>query len=269
MRNIVKRLNRDEAKELGLYITERIVPEDYPLHWHEFYELEYILSGYGKASINNNEYILEPHTLIFLTPADFQYYKIIEPIKLININLTEDWIDDAIFKRLDSHTIIRNFNDFLFKALLLEYPGKNDLDQIYLKYLINSIFVHIARNLENKKESNSETLPIQKICQYIQLHFREQIKLSELADYVGLSPNYLSYLFSSTMGTTLKSYINNMRLNFASSFLILSDTAITDICYECGFNSFSCFSRAFKRRFNMTPFEYREKYKNNKNAYNQ
>jgi len=61
------------------------------------------------------------------------------------------------------------------------------------------------------------------------------------------------------MNTTFKEYLTSLRLDYAAKLLIISDFSSTEICYTSGFNDFSSFSRAFKKKFFISPSEYRSK----------
>jgi len=52
-----------------------------------------------------------------------------------------------------------------------------------------------------------------------------------------------------------------LRLEFAARLILNTDTEITDICYEAGFSSPQSFSNEFKKTYNLTPTEYRQKKK--------
>ena len=62
------------------------------------------------------------------------------------------------------------------------------------------------------------------------------------------------------MGITFKKYINEIKLDFASKALKNNrEMSVSDICYESGFESLPHFHREFKKKFNCTPLEFREK----------
>ena len=68
--------------------------------------------------------------------------------------------------------------------------------------------------------------------------------------------------FKNTMGTSFSEYLNEYRLTMASRLLVSSDSSILDIAAEVGYENLSYFNRTFKKRFEMTPREYRKKYAN-------
>ena len=61
------------------------------------------------------------------------------------------------------------------------------------------------------------------------------------------------------MGVTLKEYITNLRMNYASALIINTDMSISDICVETGFGTRRNFTKEFKRIYFYSPTEYRQK----------
>ena len=122
----------------------------------------------------------------------------------------------------------------------------------------------LASGAFSHSEKPSESGRIQKVKQYVVEHYPEQLKLSDLAELVGMSPVSFSRFFHQRTGRTLSEYIVDIRLGFAARMLVDSAKNISEICYECGFNNLSNFNRIFKARRNCTPREFRSMYKKNK-----
>jgi AraC-like DNA-binding protein len=105
---------------------------------------------------------------------------------------------------------------------------------------------------------------VQKVKQYINDHYADPLRLSDLADIVGMSPVAFSRFFRQRTGRTLSDYIVDIRLGYAARMLVDSTKNISEICYECGFNNLSNFNRTFKAKRNCTPRYFREMFKKNK-----
>ena len=100
--------------------------------------------------------------------------------------------------------------------------------------------------------------------QYINDHYSEVIRLSDMASLVGMSPAAFSRFFRLRTGRTLSDYIVDIRLGNAARALVDTSRNISEICYECGFNNLSNFNRTFKAKRGSTPRESREMYKKHK-----
>lgn len=100
--------------------------------------------------------------------------------------------------------------------------------------------------------------PVIQCTTYIDSHFTEQIKLSDLAVYVNLNPHYLSTLFKKEMNMTIGEYINGKRISTAKSLLIRTDHTYSQIASELSFSSQSYFTKVFRDSTGYTPKKYRD-----------
>lgn len=96
---------------------------------------------------------------------------------------------------------------------------------------------------------------------YIERHYQDpNLSLDEIAVAVGLSPSYLSTLFSEILGLRLFEYINRFRLNRSMSVLLNTDKTINEIADDFGFSSARSYIRNFKKYYNTTPGQYRKQH---------
>ena len=65
--------------------------------------------------------------------------------------------------------------------------------------------------------------------------------------------------FKQTMGMPFTAYLNDYRLTLAAKSLLETHNAVLEIASECGFENLSYFNRMFKKKYGMTPREYRQK----------
>lgn len=91
------------------------------------------------------------------------------------------------------------------------------------------------------------------ITKYIDESFQEQITLDSLSELFHFHPSYISRVFRKNKGITIKSYINQKRIDHAVYLLETSDLAIKDIAYSCGFVNVSHFNRVFKNSTGKKP----------------
>ena len=92
---------------------------------------------------------------------------------------------------------------------------------------------------------------------YIQAHLDGDLSLTALSQKARLSPSYLHRLFRSAVGETLKAYTARLRLEQAAFRLVIQDGTLLDVALDCGYNSHETFTRAFRRRFGLSPQAYR------------
>ena len=96
-----------------------------------------------------------------------------------------------------------------------------------------------------------------RIVEYLHDNVTRSITLNQLAEKSSMSKSYLIRLFHKHFGTTPAQYLTDIRLNKAAGLLKTSDQDVTQICFEVGFGSLSTFDRCFKKKFGLTPREYR------------
>ena len=81
----------------------------------------------------------------------------------------------------------------------------------------------------------------------------------EKAEELGISPYYLSHIFSSQLNISFPSYVAQQRMIMACNLLKDSRKTVTEISYECGFPNMRTFHRCFQKRYECTPTQWRER----------
>lgn len=93
---------------------------------------------------------------------------------------------------------------------------------------------------------------------YIYSHINSRVTIEELAEYVNLSPSYLSRLFKKELGVSVSEYIIKRKVEKAQNLLRYSDSSIIDIANYLSFSSQSHFIQVFKNTVGLTPKKYRD-----------
>jgi AraC-like DNA-binding protein len=94
---------------------------------------------------------------------------------------------------------------------------------------------------------------------YIAQNYQSSIRIKDIADVVGLHPDYASTLFRQTFGMTLTSLITKHRVADVQRQLLTTEDTVLDIAHKAGFESLSRFNSAFKSVTGVTPREYRKR----------
>ena len=124
--------------------------------------------------------------------------------------------------------------------------------------LVEHLLILLERHLNlNTMAGNAN---IQQVIRYINLHYTEEIRLSQLAELTDMTPVSFSRFFKLRTGKSLSDYIIDIRLGHATRQLVDSTKTVAEICYECGFNNLSNFNRIFKKKKGCSPKEFREIY---------
>ena len=258
----------------GCWGSKRLVRRC-PTHWHEFYEISFLLNGSAYETVNGIKRLASPGSVTLLSPDDFH---LIEPLSDAPIEYevccirAEELTGEtaALLKKYpppyylepkgqNLETLRAAFD--LFIGELGNSGGRYTVKDTALASL--SICVNIAAGGENlivtdkSGEACGRLKSIRQVMQYISEHYPEKITRDEIAESCGFSPNYLSRLFKSVAGVSLSEHITDIRMQQAMSLFKNTDKCIGDIIESVGYRSPSLFYRHFYSRFGTKPSEAR------------
>ena len=93
--------------------------------------------------------------------------------------------------------------------------------------------------------------------EWVMQRLSEKISIAGWADQCGLNVDYFSRLFKSHTGLGPKAWLTERRLQSAAQFLVSSGDTVESVAYRCRFSCAFHFSRSFKKRFGVSPVQYR------------
>lgn len=271
-----------------MYVADRRKSEfNYPMHKHEVFELNYVENAAGVSRIVGDcTETLTDYDLVLITSPDLEHVWrqgtcTCPNVREITIQFYFDFTSkDSLFNR-NSLLSIKNLFDkarkgvaFPLSAIMKVYPKLDKLssqkDSFYAMIELLTILYELSRtdgmrelasSSFAKVDVKSDNRRILKVKDYIDKHFNEDVRLSELADIIGMSPSAFSRFFKLSTGKTLSEYIVGIRLGMAARKLVDSTDSISEICYVCGFNTISNFNRLFRKYKGCNPTEFRDKYR--------
>lgn len=107
-------------------------------------------------------------------------------------------------------------------------------------------------------DSDTENNRLNIIYNYTLKNFKTQVYLSEIASVAGLTPNSFCRYFKNTTGKTYNQFLLEIRIGYACKLILDNILSIKQVCFESGFQNFSCFHKNFKNITGYTPQMYRE-----------
>lgn len=254
---------------------------DFPLHYHEEYELNFIKNAKGAQriignhieEIQNIELVLVGSNL----PHVWKTHKCkSKEILEITLQFHKDLFDDKFLQRNQLHFIRAMlekskvgilFSREVALAVSKRMGGllkKQGFDSVLeLMSILHDL--SISRNMrmlsdpafsEEKPVYNSRRIEI--VMNYMNENFDKQITLAEAAKLTNMTKVSFSRFFKQRTGVSFIESLIEIRLGHASRLLIDTTQSIAEIAYNCGFNNISNFNRAFKKKKNATPKEFRE-----------
>jgi AraC-like DNA-binding protein len=265
-------------------IFSRVKKEfNFPLHYHEEFELNLILNAKGaKRIVGDNIEIIDDAELVLVGPnlghAWFTNKCKSEEIKEITIQWHKDLFDDKMLRR-NQLSFIRSmlersakgisFSKETIKALtprIVSLNQKNGFDSVLeLMSILHDLSA--SRNMRtlsditfNNDQLNYNSRRIEKAFEHMNNNYDKQITLGEVAKLVSMTEVSFSRFIKKRTGNTFIDSLSEIRLGHASRMLIDTTHSVAEISYNCGFNNISNFNRIFKKKKNCTPKEFRENF---------
>ncbi|MDY4079872.1 MAG: AraC family transcriptional regulator [Clostridium sp.] len=259
----------------------------FPMHWHDEMEIIKIIKGKYIVNINLKEYVVEEGDIVILKPCTLHSFKqyenekmasktIMFDLSMLNSNVTDacsiKYFTPFLDNKVSYPTILKpcdkgykNIKECIDK-LFLCYEEKNEFFELQLKsYLFELFYILFKECFEihdcSTKIKDDTTNDIKAILEYIKINYMNPISIKDLANVVNFSEHYFMRFFKKYMGMTCIDYINEYRLNIATNLLETTDMSIMEIAVKVGVNNISYFNKIFKKKFNLTPKEYRKNLK--------
>lgn len=272
------------------YIAERYKKDfTYPIHCHQEFELNFVENGSGvKRIVGDSVEVIGDYDLVLITGKDLehsweQHECHSKEIREITIQFSSDLFFKSIIHKNQFDSIRKMLEQaqkglcFPMSAILKIYPLLDTLASEsegfysvikFLTILYELSLCNDTRTLASssfaKMGIHSDSRRVQKVQDYINEHYREEIRLSKLADLAGMTSVSFSRFFKLRTGKNLSEYIIDIRLGYATRLLVDSTQTVAEICYDCGFNNISNFNRIFKRKKGCAPKEFRDNYRKTK-----
>jgi len=257
-------------------VERKTLEESVYMHWHEFCELEFVVSGNGVHNFNAQQLPYEAGVLFLQLPTDFHEVLIDEDDKpfVYNIKFSEAYIENSIYQTLYGKAVPRQvllkgdeYRQVLsdLEEMYSEYHSEEIFREHILKGILEKLIVKLERKVMQESEAasgdksnrNSPNI-IMRSLTYIQQNYNKPITLTMLAQQVNVSSNYFSTVFRESVGCTFRDYLLNVRMRYAISFLTNLERPIYEISERAGFNSYTHFERTFRKKFGMSPKMFRE-----------
>jgi AraC-like DNA-binding protein len=260
---------------------------DFPLHYHEEYELNLILNANGaKRVVGGHIEVIDDVELVLIGPnlyhAWFTHQCQSEEITEVTIQFHKDLFDEKFLKRNQlsfvKSMLERSQRGILFshdtvlalKERLLSLDKKTGFDSV-LELLSILHDLSISRNMRTLSDlafTNEKfyynSRRIEKVFEYMNTNYNKQVSLAEVSRIANMPEASFSRFIKKRTGKTFIDSLNEIRLGHASRMLIDTTNTIAEIAYKCGFNNISNFNRIFKRKKFCIPKEFRETYTGNR-----
>jgi two-component system, response regulator YesN len=119
------------------------------------------------------------------------------------------------------------------------------------------ISVKIMNHIVNDRQDSSKLL-VEKAKDYVKENYNDSdITINGVCDFLHISPTYFSFIFKREMKTTFINYLTQVRMEAAKELLRNTNMKTFEIAEKVGYSESNYFSYSFKKRFGISPSEYR------------
>ncbi|ARV16529.1 AraC family transcriptional regulator [Polaribacter sp. SA4-12] len=255
---------------------------DAPFHFHPEYELTYIIKGKGIRYVGNNIQKFEEGDFVLLGPNLPHCWKNTHEFKGTVKSIVLQWNDDLLGKDWFEKDEFNNIKLLLKKASkgilfnkkyskkierkLTKIINKPPLEKLLcFLLLLEELYtlddieiltsVGFSANLNLKANYRIDT-----VFDYVKDNYNKKIKLEEASSLVSMSNEAFCRFFKKSLNKSFFTFINEYKINLASKMLIETNKQVSQIAYDCGYESLPFFYRQFQKFMNCSPLAFRKTY---------
>ena len=257
-------------------------------HFHPEYELTLIAESYGKRVVGDHIANFEAGDLLFIGPNlphymrnDAAFYEGDPELRCraIVAHFAEDFMGETFFHQPELHQIQSLLQESLRGIHIYGETAQKvslQMEQLLMTHgferllILLDILSKVAKSTERHLLASSgftrhtpsgESSRIGQIFAYMFEHFSEDISLSQLADQVNMTDSAFCKLIKRHTGKTFSHTLNEIRIGHACRLLIESEYSIGEVAYLSGYSNPSYFNRKFRSFTDVTPLQYRYKFR--------
>ena len=132
---------------------------------------------------------------------------------------------------------------------------------------IRCIYEKFYQKIRDQKYPTKNKV-IQDVLNVVKKRYTEDLFIEEIAENMGVSPNYLSHLFNKEMKMTFREYLNQYRIYKAKWYLENTNDKAYEIAEKVGFHEYKHFAQVFKKQEGCSTLQYRNQILKRNDAYN-
>lgn len=263
-----------------------IIPElipSFPLHWHDDFELIYCTRGQVLVTVWGQAYRLCAGELVVILPRGVhsidqsggktgEYYNIMFHPSLFKGAGEDPCYSKYVLPFLNGgksmecfHPADSAFNRSVTPCLLSILEHRRDgysthelLMKSQLFLLLHYINQYAASSGDHRLSPLSYS-QLKNALYYVQHSYDQEISVKDAAEACGFSESHFMKLFREFTGMSFNAYLISYRLELAARQLSERKLKVIDVMENCGFRNHSYFTRAFRKKYGVTPSEYRKR----------
>lgn len=230
--------------------------------------IHYILDGKGEFTVNNKTYKLGKKDGFLIRPGEETYYKADDKDPWIYMWIGFNGIKAETYLKYanldENNHIFKYEKDSSLKKCILEILSLNIMNNSNRLKIDGLLYLFIGNLIENNKYMDKENSNTQ-VDEYINIsidfinnNYSNNIKVTDIANYVGLNRSYFSNLFTKKIGISPQEYLLSLKMERACNLLTNLQLSIGDVARQVGYEDQLTFSKIFKKSKGVSPKLYRE-----------
>ncbi len=272
--------------DLFVFLDENLLMENEECvskpHSHHIYELRFVESGVCQQIINDTVYNARQNSLILIRPNEFHYQKYVEGMTSkqfgIRFQVAPPTTASPAYQSRAYQTLLQILSEIrclsdkqetlvaLFHRMQYEIL-KKPVGYIYTLQLLSTLimteFIRCSdQNVDPifpPEDIKYRGLMFTKLEQFFSRKYASNVNIRDLADDIKFSERQTARVLLRVYGMTFSQKLIEIRLQNATYQLTYTDCSIEDIRKKCGFLHSGYFYTSFRKRYGMTPMEYRNK----------
>jgi AraC-like DNA-binding protein len=261
---------------------------DFSFHYHPEYEIMLIENGSGKQIIGNSISNYQNRTLLFIGKNLAHGWKSVSRdesdktlTEAVFIQFGDDFLGNDFFKspemvKANEILELSRYGIQITGSCMDKISGimKDMVEQKGINKVISllQIFDTLIKNPEYRLLCESDYMPsagskrdmrLQEIYHYMFENFSTEINIDKIANKMGMSKSAFCHFFKKHFGRPFTFKLNQLRIKQACYYLSNTNLPITQICFDCGYQSISYFNKMFREISKYSPRQYREEFTKN------
>lgn len=259
----------DENLPLKIFIYKL---GDIKPHWHQQLELIYVLEGYTEITINDRMYVLNQEDVILTNAYDIHELHGSDAVVLsIRIDLEKLGVPDDeregltfdLNSSLEKDKTPYQKIKVLISSLInynLKYQDNSRYANLSILYSLFAEFMNKYRVISNSKKVQPKKYltRLREIIKYLNENYDKGVTLKELSSVFNLTVPYISSFFDKYFGNNFQDYYDELRISKSIPTLLENKLTLDDMAIKFGFTDSRGYVRAFKKKYGITPTEYRK-----------
>jgi len=236
------------------------------------YLVHIVTSGKGSFSVGGKTYHLEKNDIFLICPGVTTYYEADqnEPWSYMWFGFNGLKAEKALrYAGLSSDKPTAHIPDItpyqdgitgILDACQLTFSNEFRREA-FLYGLVAQLGEDLHDDSDTSREfSYSYQTYVDHTLDYIENNYFRNIKISDIADYIGINRSYLTSCFKKSMNMSPHRYLSEYRIKKAQDLLLTTKKSINEISLEVGYEDSLAFSKIFKNHTGLSPKSYREKH---------